>query len=211
MRYRSDQRPEEKPHSPVFPCLCRNMEERHDFRESKNVHFCHLKVCRSRRGGPKVSFVGMSVSGSGQDGWLLIRELRPRASQPHRCAAPMKTTLSFQNLEAALPPGIPAGRRSSSRYASSKSPNWRPLVQFGGRMDGAHGGIVRFGCNLSLIGRGLYFAYVRGHEVKRAPNIAIPSCGPAGPACPPKALASASVYSTCTFDTTLEGRLAQSS
>ena len=25
-----------------FPCLCPNMEERHDFRESKNVHFCHL-------------------------------------------------------------------------------------------------------------------------------------------------------------------------
>jgi hypothetical protein len=47
---RSDQRPEEKPHSPFFPCLCRNMEERHDFRESKNVHFCHphAKACRRR-------------------------------------------------------------------------------------------------------------------------------------------------------------------
>jgi len=28
--------------------------------------------------------------------------------------APIKTTLSLQNLEAALPPGMPAGRRSNS-------------------------------------------------------------------------------------------------
>ena len=35
---------------PYFRCLCPNMEERHDFRESKNVHFCHLhaKACRRR-------------------------------------------------------------------------------------------------------------------------------------------------------------------
>ena len=32
----------------------------------------------------------------------------------HRRKAHTKTTSSFQNLEAALPPGIPAGRRSSS-------------------------------------------------------------------------------------------------
>jgi hypothetical protein len=75
-------------------------------------------------------------------------------SLPHSRAAPIKSTLSFQNLEAALPPGIPAGRRSNSRCASSKSPNWRPLVQFGGRMDDPHGGIVRFGCNLSWACRG---------------------------------------------------------
>ena len=36
-------------------------------------------------------------------------------SIPHCREARIKTTLSFQNLEAALPPGIPAGRRSSSR------------------------------------------------------------------------------------------------
>ena len=36
-------------------------------------------------------------------------------SHPHHGAARTKTTLSFQNLEAALPPGIPAGRRSNSR------------------------------------------------------------------------------------------------
>ena len=34
---------------------------------------------------------------------------------PHFSEAHTKTTLSFQNLEAALPPGIPAGRRSNSR------------------------------------------------------------------------------------------------
>jgi hypothetical protein len=42
MRHRSRQRQEEKPHSPFFPCLCRNMEEGDDFRESRIVHFCHL-------------------------------------------------------------------------------------------------------------------------------------------------------------------------
>ena len=44
IRQRSCQRQEEKPHSPFFPCLCRNMEEGDDFRESKTVHFCHLHV-----------------------------------------------------------------------------------------------------------------------------------------------------------------------
>ena len=89
-------------------------------------------------------------------------------SIPHCREAQTKTTLSFQNLEAALPPGIPAGRRSNSRssvrsFASlpfyegeapqayacgggDASPNnccrnWRPLVQFRRRMDGPHGGI----------------------------------------------------------------------
>ena len=50
IRRQSCQRQEEKPHSPFFPCLCRNMEEGDDFRESRIVHFCHLhaKGCRRR-------------------------------------------------------------------------------------------------------------------------------------------------------------------
>ena len=33
----------------------------------------------------------------------------------------------------------------------------------------------------------IILAYIRGRAVKRAPKIAIPSCGPAGPACRPEA------------------------
>ena len=47
-----------------------------------------------------------------------------------------------------------AGRRSNCRYTSSISRNWRPLVQFRGRMDGAHEGIVRCGCHLNPSARG---------------------------------------------------------
>ena len=44
-------------------------------------------------------------------------------SIPHCREAQTKTTLSFQNLEAALPPGIPAGRRSSSRSSVRSFPS----------------------------------------------------------------------------------------
>ena len=43
-------------------------------------------------------------------------------SIPQCRAAPIKITLSFQNLEAALPPGIPAGRRSNSRSSARSFP-----------------------------------------------------------------------------------------
>ena len=45
--------------------------------------------------------------------WLLCYSVST-VSHPDRREASIKITLSFQNLEAALPPGIPAGRRSSS-------------------------------------------------------------------------------------------------
>jgi len=33
----------------------------------------------------------------------------------------------------------------------------------------------------------IILSYIRGRAVKRAPQIAIPSCGPSGPACRPQA------------------------
>src|SRR5208337_5178763 len=101
-------------------------------------------------------------------------------SRQHPRAAPTKTTPPFQTLEAALPPGMVQAADPVARKVLI-SRNWRHLVQFRGTLDGPHGGIVRFGCNLSRVGRGLYFAYVRGRRAKRAPNIAIPSCAPASP------------------------------
>jgi hypothetical protein len=70
----------------------------------------------------------------------------------------MKTTLFFQNLEAALPPGMvqvadPVARRAPL-YPESATTGSIP-----GAMDGAHGGIVKFGCNLSLVGRTAVLAY----------------------------------------------------
>src|SRR5208337_464084 len=96
-------------------------------------------------------------------------------SRQHPRAAPTKTTPPFQTLEAALPPGMVQAADPVARKVLI-SRNWRHLVQFRGTLDGPHGGIVRFGCNLSRVGRGLYFAYVRGRRAKRAPNIAIPPC-----------------------------------
>ena len=40
---------------------------------------------------------------------------------------------------------------------------------------------MRFGCSLNLVGRRLYLLYAGGPEVKNAPKIAIPPCGPALP------------------------------
>ena len=65
MRHRSYQRPEEKPHSPFFPCLCRNMEEGDDFRESRNVHFRHLHA-KGVDAAPRVrEGTGFGPSGNG--------------------------------------------------------------------------------------------------------------------------------------------------
>ena len=68
---------------------------------------------------------------------------RQHMSHSHHREAPIKSTLSFPNIEAALPPGIPAGRRSSSRPSVRLIPELATIGQFRGRMDGAHGGIVR--------------------------------------------------------------------
>ena len=112
---------------------------------------------------------------------------RQPMSHPHHREAPIKTTLSFQNLEAALPLGIPAGRRSSSRYASSISRNWRPLVQFRGQIDGPHGGIAIFGALFASWPRTYAKYSPRPMRLRLHPNLTIPPCGPAWLACRPKA------------------------
>ena len=123
-------------------------------------------------------------------------------SNLHCREAQTKTILSFQNLEAALPPGMPAGRRSNSR----SSVRYMPELATIGSISAANG-------RPAWRDQGSFFppwkkrsrevwmqseprrpqiilSYIGGHVVKRAPNIAIPSCGPAGPACLPQALAS---------------------
>jgi len=59
---------------------------------------------------------------------------------PHGRAAQIKTTLSFQNLEAALPLGILQAADPVAREVLF-IPELATLVQFRGRMDGPHGGI----------------------------------------------------------------------
>ena len=124
-------------------------------------------------------------------------------SIPHHCAAHTKTTLSFQILEAALPPGIPAGRRSSSRSSVRLMPELATIGAIPAGSGRCAGGIVRspsfFGNDRKTMPRIVFPAvgktigmqseprrpqiillYIAGHVVKRAPKIAIPSCAPAG-------------------------------
>ena len=65
---------------------------------------------------------------------------RTAASLAYCGEAPIKTTLSFQNLEAAVSQAADPTARESSRCR-----NWRLLIQFRRRMDGAHGGIDEMG------------------------------------------------------------------
>ena len=101
-----------------------------------------------------------------------------RLSIPHCREAQKKITLSFQNLEAALPPGLPAGRRSSSPYGPLI-----PELATIGSIPGGSGRSAWRDREISMQSEPrrpqIILSYIGGHVVKRAPNIAIPSCGPA--------------------------------
>ena len=152
--------------------LCQSMIYPSNRPRGKESVLSHLPIVTliTARNEQNLAFQEESAPARGSD-WLLCYTLAYRVL-PTSPQAPIKTTMSFRNLEAALPPGILQAADPVARKVLF-IPELASLVQFRGALDGPHGGIVRFGCNLSPIGRGLYFAYVRGHEVKRAPNIAI--------------------------------------